>query len=77
VQEAALDPYIYTRDAYLQYRARQLGQPASTDTQDVNIDELVSDDGTQGNGKQPASAPAGVAKPASAQPPGKDASGVK
>jgi phospholipid-binding lipoprotein MlaA len=76
VQEAALDPYIYTRDAYLQYRARQLGQP-TVDTQDVNIDELVSDDGTQGGGKQPASAPAGVAKPASAQPPGKDASGAQ
>jgi phospholipid-binding lipoprotein MlaA len=44
-REAALDEYAFTRDAWLAYRARQLGQSvpqASTDEEDIDIDELVS-----------------------------------
>lgn len=50
LQQAALDPYSYMRDAYLQYRNRQVGfqptvQPnASSPAQEENIDDLVSPD---------------------------------
>lgn len=49
VDEAALDPYSYTRDAYLQLRAAQIhgvrtdaSAPATSD--DVDIDQLVAPD---------------------------------
>ncbi|WP_054286966.1 MlaA family lipoprotein [Gulbenkiania mobilis] len=44
VEEAALDPYSYTRDAYLALRAQQVGTPQLNDgspTDDLDIDELV------------------------------------
>lgn len=42
VDEVALDPYIFTRDAFMQMRAKQLGiEPPKQDDDDVNIDELV------------------------------------
>jgi len=43
VQGAALDPYSYVRDGWLQIRARQLGHepPSSGDDEDFNIDDLV------------------------------------
>lgn len=50
VDEAALDPYTYTRDAYLQLREHQLRKNGSTppstkpNGDDINIDDLVGDD---------------------------------
>ncbi len=54
---AALDPYSYIRDGYLQMRARQLGLPNPTQTDEMNIDDLVSSPAN-------ASAPAAEAAPA-------------
>ncbi|MGR2680825.1 MlaA family lipoprotein [Chromobacterium haemolyticum] len=52
---AALDPYTYTRDAYMQLRAQQLGLPNPTQaTDNFNLDELVDSPA----GKQDSSAPA-------------------
>lgn len=47
VDEAALDPYAYTRDAYIQLREHQLGLDSSGgphNNGDIKIDDLVSDD---------------------------------
>jgi phospholipid-binding lipoprotein MlaA len=69
VEEAALDPYAYTRDAYIQLREHQLGQPHSVDPNsgdDVKIDELVNDDSAKPAGGD-ASAPA-AAKPEASAP---------
>lgn len=47
VEEAALDPYSYTRDAYIQLREHQLGlqhAAAPNSGDDIKIDELVNDD---------------------------------
>lgn len=42
VDEVALDPYIFTRDAFMQMRAKQLGVALpKQDDDDVDIDELV------------------------------------
>ena len=42
VDEVALDPYIFTRDAFMQMRAKQLGVTLpKQDDDDVDIDELV------------------------------------
>jgi len=43
IEGAALDPYSYVRDGWLQIRARQLGHepPSSGDDEDFNIDDLV------------------------------------
>jgi phospholipid-binding lipoprotein MlaA len=54
---AAIDPYTYMRDGFLQLRARQLGQPNPTQNDDVNIDDLV-------NAPATSSAPAVEAAPA-------------
>ncbi|WP_233170554.1 VacJ family lipoprotein [Aquitalea sp. ASV15] len=54
---AALDPYSYIRDGYLQMRARQLGLPNPTQNDDMNIDDLVSSPAN-------ASAPEAAAAPA-------------
>ncbi|WP_246043418.1 MlaA family lipoprotein [Aquitalea aquatilis] len=54
---AAIDPYTYMRDGFLQLRARQLGQPNPTQNDDMNIDDLVSSPAA-------ASAPAAEAAPA-------------
>lgn len=54
---AAIDPYTYLRDGFLQLRAKQLGLPNPTQSDDVNIDELV-------NAPSTASAPATEAAPA-------------
>ncbi|MDN0085022.1 VacJ family lipoprotein [Crenobacter sp. SG2305] len=67
VDEAAVDRYSYTRDAYMQLRAKQVGaplpKPSDSDANDMNIDELVAPTGGA------ASAPAGeVAKPAASAP---------
>ena len=58
---AAIDPYTYMRDGYLQLRAKQLGQPNPTQGDDVNIDDLVG-------ATAPASASAPAAEAAPAQP---------
>jgi phospholipid-binding lipoprotein MlaA len=55
VNEAALDPYSYTRDAFMQIRTKQVGgTPAESQQEELNIDELVD----------PASAPAAEVPPA-------------
>lgn len=43
ISDAALDPYSYTRDAWLQMRAKQLGEeaPKNSDEEDFDIDDLV------------------------------------
>ena len=56
VDEAALDPYSYTRDAYLQIRASQVGgTPPTPEDDGTDIDELMA----------PASAPVAVKPDAS------------
>lgn len=62
---AAIDPYTYMRDGFLQLRASQLGQPNPTQPDDVNIDDLVS---------APASAPAAETAPAATEAGHADAS---
>jgi phospholipid-binding lipoprotein MlaA len=43
VQEAAIDPYSYTRDAFLQIRAKQVGGTQPTSPQDeIDIDQLMA-----------------------------------
>ena len=45
VDEAALDPYSYIRDAYLQLRAKQVGADlpqAPSDDENVDIDQLMA-----------------------------------
>ena len=54
---AAIDPYTYLRDGFMQLRAKQLGLPNPTQSDDINIDELVNVPAT-------ASAPASEAAPA-------------
>jgi len=44
VQEAALDPYSYTRDAYLQIRAKDVGAPSPSAADDMDIDQLMAPD---------------------------------
>ncbi|BEV72826.1 MULTISPECIES: VacJ family lipoprotein [unclassified Paludibacterium] len=52
IDEAALDPYSYTRDAYLQYRAAQINgnrvdasaPAAGKPNDDIDIDQLVAPD---------------------------------
>lgn len=42
INSAALDPYIYTRDAWLQMRAKQAGDTTGLPAEeDINIDDLV------------------------------------
>lgn len=42
IDEAALDPYTYTRDAWLQMRAKKAGDtPLNQDTEEFDIDELM------------------------------------
>jgi len=59
IDEASLDAYTFTRDAYMQMRAKEVGTtlPKDSDEEDIDIDELVGGD---------ASAPA--AQPAAAKP---------
>ncbi|OHX10582.1 hypothetical protein BI343_06310 [Chromobacterium amazonense] len=60
---AAVDRYSYTRDVYMQLRAKQLGQPDPTQpTDNLNLDELMDSPG----GKRDSSAPAAHAVDASA-----------
>ncbi|MFC3531871.1 VacJ family lipoprotein [Vogesella facilis] len=68
LQQAALDPYSYMRDAWLQYRNRQVGfqpsaQPdASSPVQEENIDDLVGPDAVAPSASAPlAAAPASAA----------------
>lgn len=43
VDEAALDPYSYTRDAFMQYRNKQVGGSLPMEQQDdLDIDQLVA-----------------------------------
>lgn len=49
---AAIDPYSYIRDGFLQMRAKQLGQPNPTQSEDMNIDDLV--DGANASASAPA-----------------------
>ncbi|TDR70543.1 MlaA family lipoprotein [Paludibacterium purpuratum] len=68
IDEAAIDPYSYTRDAYLQLRAAQIGgasqasAPASQtpNADDLDIDQLVTPDAA------PSTAPSNVKPDASA-----------
>lgn len=60
LREAALDPYVYMRDGFLQLRASQLGQPNPTQQDEINIDDLISSP----NGKADSSVPATQAAPA-------------
>jgi phospholipid-binding lipoprotein MlaA len=62
VNEAALDPYSYTRDAFLQIRTKQVGgtQPTSPDDE-MDIDQLM--------GPDTSSAPASSAAPGTAETP--------
>jgi phospholipid-binding lipoprotein MlaA len=42
VDEAAIDPYSYTRDAFMQYRNKQVGGTLAFSSQDdVDVDQLV------------------------------------
>lgn len=42
IDEAALDPYIYVRDAWLQMRAKKTGDtPPNQDVEEFDIDELM------------------------------------
>lgn len=58
IDEAALDPYSYTRDAYMQIRTKEVGGtlPTTQSDDDLDIDQLVA----------PASAPLAVKPDASA-----------
>ncbi|MDF0604372.1 VacJ family lipoprotein [Neisseriaceae bacterium TC5R-5] len=44
VDTAAVDPYAYTRDAFMQLRAKRLGLPDPTGlgANDINLDELIN-----------------------------------
>lgn len=42
LQNAALDEYSYIRDAFMQMRNKQLGLATTDQTEDFNIDDLVS-----------------------------------
>ncbi|UTH76127.1 VacJ family lipoprotein [Chromobacterium sp. IIBBL 290-4] len=54
---AAVDRYSYTRDVFMQMRAKQLGQPDPTQSSDnLNLDELM--DSPAPAGKSDSSAPA-------------------
>ncbi|KUM04263.1 VacJ family lipoprotein [Chromobacterium subtsugae] len=62
---AAVDRYSYTRDVYMQLRAKQLGQPDPTQPADnLNLDELMDSPGP--GGKSDSSAPAAHAVESSA-----------
>ncbi|OHX12347.1 hypothetical protein BI347_01650 [Chromobacterium sphagni] len=62
---AAVDRYSYTRDVYMQLRAKQLGQPDPTQPADsLNLDELMDSPGP--GGKSDSSAPAARSRDSSA-----------
>ncbi|WP_434632099.1 MlaA family lipoprotein [Chromobacterium sp. CV08] len=65
LETAAVDRYSYTRDIYMQYRAKQLGQPDPTQPADnLNLDELMGSPGGD------SSAPAAERKAAASEPAG-------
>jgi phospholipid-binding lipoprotein MlaA len=79
IDEAALDPYSYSRDAYMQLRAAQIrgvrgadasAPAAASPADDVDIDQLVAPDTPASS----ASAPVGNTPPPAA---GKDASAAQ
>jgi len=42
ISNAALDPYAYTRDAWLQIRGKQAGDDIQKHEEDINIDDLMN-----------------------------------
>ncbi|WP_174875735.1 MlaA family lipoprotein [Vogesella oryzae] len=72
LQQAALDPYSYMRDAYLQYRNRQVGfqpssQPQDNSPQEDNIDDLVGPEAEAPAASQPVATAPGNAEASAAQ----------
>ncbi|MCD4502041.1 VacJ family lipoprotein [Chromobacterium vaccinii] len=64
---AAVDRYSYTRDLYMQYRAKQLGQPDPTQPVDnFNLDDLVSGGDSSAPAAERKTAPAEASAPAAA-----------
>ncbi|ERE20343.1 hypothetical protein O166_18660 [Pseudogulbenkiania ferrooxidans EGD-HP2] len=64
---AAVDRYSYTRDLYMQYRAKQLGQPDPTQPVDnFNLDDLVSSGDSSAPAAERKAAPAEASEPAAA-----------
>lgn len=57
LNDAALDKYTYTRDLFMQVRARQLGIPPQEETEEINIDDLVGDTASEATSPTPAAKP--------------------
>lgn len=57
IGDAAIDPYVYIRDGFLQLRARQLGLHATKQDDDIDIDELVAPSPGSNTNKSDSSSP--------------------
>jgi phospholipid-binding lipoprotein MlaA len=55
IDEAALDPYVFTRESFLQYRQNLINDgKADTSNYDLDVDDAIDDSGKQEKGVKPA-----------------------